>query len=119
MQGTVLRATDPKWRDLFDAADVVSEGGLRREVTGQVWYGSTSLILRTAPEETEILAAVAARDLHVRVRAMRAARREACLRAPAPLGRIVCELRFGADPCGVRIDVDVQAPLIERRASSR
>jgi hypothetical protein len=118
-EGTVLRATDPKWRDLFGAADVVSEGGARREGAGRVWYGSTSLILRTEPEEAEMLARVAARDVHVRLRAMRAAHREACLRAPAPLGRIVCELRFGADPGGVRIDVDVQAPLIERRASSR
>ena len=55
----------------------------------------------------------------MRVRALRAAHREAASRAPGRLGRLSCEVRITADPRGVRIDVDVQAPLIERRAVSR
>lgn len=109
----LLRAPDPRWRELFASADAISEGGARRERVGRVWYGSTSLILTTPVEDAPLLAALAARDVHVRLRAIRSARREACLRAPAPLGRIACEVRFATDPRGVRIDVDVQAPLIE------
>jgi hypothetical protein len=84
-----------------------------------MWYGSTSLILPSPEPETEMLVHLAARDVHVRVRALRAARREACLRAPGRLGRLACEIHVARDPRGVRIDVDVQAPLIERRAASR
>jgi hypothetical protein len=35
------------------------------------------------------------------------------------LGRTVCEVTFSEDPRGLRIDVDVQAPLIERRRVTR
>jgi hypothetical protein len=115
----LLRAADPAWHLLFDRADTVSEGGVRDEAHGRVWYGSTSLILPTRSDEAALLAALAARDVHVRLRAMRAARREACSRAPCRLGRIACEVRFSADSRGVRVDVDVQAPLIERYAASK
>lgn len=113
---TLVRAEDARWRDLFDRADTVSEGSVRDEKAGRVWYGSTSLILPTEPGQAPFLAALAARDVHVRLRALRTAHREACLRAPGRLGRFSCEIRVEADPRGVRIDVDVQAPLIERRA---
>jgi hypothetical protein len=115
----LLRASDATWRLLFDRADVMSEGSAREEASGRMWYGSTSLILPSPEPETEMLVHLAARDVHVRVRALRAARREACLRAPGRLGRLACEIRVARDPRGVRIDVDVQAPLIERRAASR
>jgi hypothetical protein len=113
---TLVRATDARWKELFDRADTVSEGSVRDEKTGRVWYGSTSLILPAAPDQAPWLATVAARDVHVRLRALRSAHREACSRAPGRLGRFCCEIRVEADPRGVRIDVDVQAPLIERRA---
>ncbi len=119
----LVRATEARWREMFDRADVVSEGGARTETgdvtTGRMWYGSTSLILPAEAAEAAFYAAVAERDVHVRVRALRAAYREAASRAPGRLGRISCEVRIIADPRGVRIDVDVQAPLIERRAVSR
>jgi hypothetical protein len=118
-QMLLVRASDARWREMFDRADVVSEGSARDEAQGRVWYGSTSLILATAPAEAEFFAAVADRDVHVRVRALRAACREAGSRAPGRLGRVSCEVRVGPDPRGVRIDVDVQAPLIERRKASR
>jgi hypothetical protein len=115
----LVRGTDARWRALFARADIVTEGSVRAEARGRAWYGSTSLILRVDPEEAPFVAALAELDLHVRLRALRTAHREACLRAPARLGRFVCEIRFVTDGRGVRIDVDVQAPLIERRAGSR
>jgi hypothetical protein len=118
-QMVLVRASDSRWRDMFDRADVVSEGGVRAEALGRMWYGSTSLILLAEASEAPFFAAVAERDVHVRVRALRAACREAGSRAPGRLGRISSEVRIAADPRGVRIDVDVQAPLIERRAASR
>lgn len=133
----VVRRSHAEWRDWFDRADIVSEGSARQEGNGRVWYGSTSLILpRVAiagsltreasthdrgqlgvePVEKEsaaLLVRFAERDVHLRLRALRIARREAALRAPSPLGRVVCEIRIVCEDEGVRIDVDVQAPLIE------
>ncbi len=118
-RGPSVRALDPAWRPLLEAADVVSEGSVRREGGASVWYGSTSLIVALPSEHgaaaRAFLAEVAARDPHLRLRALRLARREAGSRAPAPLGRLACEIRFSTAPEGVRIDVDVQAPLIEGR----
>ena len=113
----LLRPADQRWRALFDDADIVSEGSVRDEATGRVWYGSTSLIMSTDCEQTEFLAAVAALDVHVRLRALRIAHREASSRAPRRLGRLTGEIRIVADARGVRIDVDVQAPLIETRVA--
>lgn len=136
----VVRHSHAQWRDWFDRADIVSEGSARQEDDGRVWYGSTSLVLprgavagasgRSAtpnrgqagvePVENEgaarllrLAAQFAERDVHLRLRALRIARREAALRAPSPLGRVVCEIRIVCEDEGVRIDVDVQAPLIE------
>jgi hypothetical protein len=112
-----VRANDALWKEAFDLADSVSEGASRAEARGNVWYGSTSLILRLdakSDEDRAFMVAVAARDLHVRTRALRVAVREASVRAGARLGRSQCEVRFAVDPGGVRIDVDVQAPFIEK-----
>jgi hypothetical protein len=116
---TLLRAAEPSWRELFERADVVSEGCARDEASGRAWYGSTSLVLDVPEIDRATLAAVVARDIHVRLRAVRTAHREASLRAPGRLGRFSCEIQVAPDPRGVRIDVDVQAPLIERRARAR
>jgi hypothetical protein len=115
----LVRAADARWRRLLEDADLITEGAPREEAAGRFWYGSTSILLPADPADTARLAGVATRDLHVRLRALRTARREACLRAPGRLGRLVCEIRVRTDPRGVRIDVDVQAPLIERRAAPR
>lgn len=117
---TLLRAPDPRWRELFEHADIVSEGSVRAEATGRVWYGSTSLIL-PVPDDADpiLLAGLAERDVHTRLRALRTAHREASLRAPARLGRFCCEIRVAAEGRGVRIDVDVQAPLIEGRVRAK
>ena len=115
----LVRACSNRWTELFERADILSEGSARQEAHGRVWYGTTSLILPVEGTDTALLAAVAARDVHVRLRALRVARREACLRAPGRLGRLGCEVQVKPDVRGVRIDVDVQAPLIEWSARSR
>jgi len=126
--GARVRTQDARWREAFDAADAVSEGAARAEGGASTWYGSTSLILRieaATDEERAFLAAVAERDVHVRTRALRVAVREAAVRAgvelggKACLGRSQCEIRFAVDPEGVRIDVDVQAPLIDGSARAK
>jgi hypothetical protein len=121
--GPFVRTTEGRWRELFAEADAISEGGVKEENGERVWYGSTSLIVglpvETPVEERAFLRALAEKDVHVHVHALRCATREAQSRAPAMLGRTSCELTFSEDPRGLRIDVDVQAPLIERRRVKR
>jgi len=122
--GPFVRTTEGRWRELFAGADAMSEGAVKDERNGErVYYGTTSLILglpvETPVEERSFLRALAEKDVHVHVHALRCAHREAQSRAPGQLGRTVCEVRFSEDPRGLRIDVDVQAPLIERRSVSR
>jgi hypothetical protein len=117
--GVFVSVTDARWRDLFERADIISEGSAKDERSGRVWYGSTSLILPAAGDEVGLLVTLAAQDMHVRLRAVRSAHREAALRAPGRLGRVACEIHVTRASRGVRIDVDVQAPLIERRATVR
>ncbi len=119
----MIRTTEGRWRELFESADAISEGAAKDEPEGRVWYGSTSLILElpveTSLEDRAQLLAIAKKDVHAHVHALRCAHREAQSRAPGLLGRVTCELHFSEDPRGLRIDVDVQAPLIERRRVSR
>jgi hypothetical protein len=106
----------------MESADVISEGSAREEAAGTTWYGTTSMILeipQATTDELTFLAAVADRDVHVRLRVLRIALREATLRAPAALGCSHCEIRVQSDVRGVRIDVDVQAPLILGPAVAR
>jgi hypothetical protein len=121
--GTFVRTTEGRWRELFERADAISEGAVKDEPNERVWYGSTSLILGLPVdmpvEERGFLVALAEKDVHAHVHALRCAHREAQSRAPGMLGRSSCELRFSDDPRGLRIDVDVQAPLIERRRVTR
>jgi hypothetical protein len=113
---TALRASDGRFREMFDGADVVSEGAVQESDTGATWFGTTSLVLAWPASlgdatSRAFVAALAGRDPHVRLRALRIAHREACLRAPGSLGCAECEVRVGAGDDGLRIDVDVQAPL--------
>jgi hypothetical protein len=115
---SLLRAVDGRVRELLAAADVVSEGQARDEESGRFWYGSTSILLHldslsTAQRSTT--RAALEHDVHLRARLLRFAGREASLRAPSSLGPMTYEVRFADDPDGLRIDVDVQAPLIEGR----
>ena len=121
--GPFVRTTEGRWRELFAKADAMSEGAVKDEQGERVYYGSTSLIVGLPVdmpvEERTFLRALAEKDVHAHVHALRCAHREAQSRAPAMLGRTACDVRFSEDPRGLRIDVDVQAPLIERRRVTR
>ena len=68
-QMLLVRASNARWREMFERADIMSEGRVREEAQGRVWYGSTSLILPAPVADIAFFAAVAERDVHVRIRA--------------------------------------------------
>lgn len=110
------QSSDYRWRELFEAADVMSEGATRSEREGAYYYGTTSVLLPTTtaggalrPSEVEHILGAARLNPHARVRAIRIAYREALVRAAAPLGRLQAELVIRSDPRGVCFDVDVVA----------
>lgn len=111
-------SSDYRWRELFETADVMSEGAARGEREGEFYYGTTSVLLTFESEggaipdaQAKLARAVVRRDPHARVRAIRIACREAQVRAAAPLGRVRAELTVRTDPRGIRIDIDVEARL--------
>lgn len=111
-------AHEGRWRDILDAADVVSEGKARVEESGLVYYGSTSVLLpqRSAggllPDlDVASFAGVLRRNPHVRLRALRIAHREAEARAGAPMHTLLAEIQIRGDARGVVICVDVTARL--------
>jgi hypothetical protein len=110
------RSSDYRWRELFECADVMSEGATRSESDGSTYYGSTSVLLPFAskgggiPDELgRDVARFIARDPHARLRAVRIACLEAQVRSHAPIGRIRAELFVRDDERGVRVDVEVEA----------
>lgn len=120
------QSTDYRWRELFESADVMSEGAARDEPDGSVYYGTTSVLLPTVSHggslpDAQLSDAVQLlrSDPHARVRAVRIACLEAQLRATGPLGRISAELFVRTDPRGVRVDVDVEASVLSQRAHTR
>lgn len=118
------QSSDHRWRELFEAADVMSEGATREEPDGAVYYGTTSVLLATescggklADEQLGEVVEVLRNDPHARVRAVRIACIEAQLRAGGQLGRVSAELSVRADRRGVRVDVDVEAHVTVERAT--
>jgi hypothetical protein len=110
------RSTDYRWRELFESADVVSEGATRQEQDGPTYYGSTSVLLpfesrggAVPDDEASRVLSVLSADPHARLRAVRIACLEAQLRAGGPIGRVRAELFVRSDPRGVRVDVEVEA----------
>lgn len=115
-----FRAFAPDVRRRIEEADAVSEGAIRDEREGPTWFGTTSLMVGLGGVPLELhptFHVLLTRDLHARARIVRLAHREASFRAPGPLGRLQCDVRFQATSGAVRIDVDVQAPLIGKRKS--
>lgn len=120
--------SDGEVRELFELADVISEGSARVEGDELVYYGSTSLLLVPAdPSLLRELARVLPLDPHTRVRALRVARREASARAGGALGTIRADLTFagGATPSpssrgrpALALTVDVTAVVLRRGARS-
>jgi hypothetical protein len=116
------QSTDYRWRELFESADVMSEGATRREPDGRTYYGTTSVLLtlrslggHVPDEEVRQTAHVVASDPHARLRAVRIACLEAQIRANAPIGRVRAELSVRPDTRGIRIDVDVEARVFEEQ----
>ena len=119
-------SSDYRIRQMFEAADVMSEGALRNEKNGAVYYGTTSIVLLVVskggqiPDEAlEQCLRLLRSDPHARLRAVRVAWREAAVRARVPLGQLRAELQFSTTPFGVKIDVDVEAAELEQLSHSR
>lgn len=115
---SLIVAQHGPFRDIVEAADVVSEG--RTEITGGrlVYYGSTSVLLLrksaggTLPDlEIDTLAALLRRDPHVRLRVLRIAHREATARAGGPLHTVEAEIDVAPSARGVSLLVEVVARL--------
>lgn len=120
------RANDHLLSELFDRADVVSEGMLRDERGGARYYGTTSVLLLLSqgggPGDAggpSRYAELAGRDPHARLRALRIACREAQVRAGGPLSRIEAEVTVRPDARGVRLDVEVEAALVREHDTRR
>jgi hypothetical protein len=96
----------------------MSEGAIRIESAGPVYYGSTHIRLRYtahrdhgASETAEELERIARVDPHVRLRATRIACLEAQIRSSAHFESVRTELSFAAESNALRISVDVEARL--------
>lgn len=116
------------WSNLFEHADVVSEGAVQLEAVGPVYYGSTSLRCALdpadgfdAPERTSPLPQWLLANPHARVRLLRLAHREAASRAGGALDVLHAEMHVrllheGGHPT-LAIDLDVSAPLVVASAT--
>ena len=119
------QSSDYRWRELFESADVMSEGATRDEPDGKMYYGSTSILLPFSSrgglvpdDQAEQVARLLGRDPHARLRATRIARLEAQVRSAAPIGRVRAELTVRLDRRGVCIDVEVEARVFGEPALS-
>lgn len=117
-QGWAL--SDYRVRELFESADIMSEGANRPDGAVQVYYGTTSIRLAWESAGGPIpdaarreLATILPQDPHARVRALRIACREALVRAGNPLEKIRAELRFEVTSDAIRIHVDVEAKHLQ------
>lgn len=116
----LLKSSDYRLRELFENADVMSEGKTREDPEGATYYGSTSVLVpfasrggRLADEQADEVLALLGSDPHARIRAIRIACLEAQIRARAPIGKIRAELFVRRDRQGLRIDVEVEARVFE------
>jgi hypothetical protein len=122
----LLQCVDYGWRELFEKADVVSEGAIREDAEGPVYYGSTSLLLAwslqggsNACSSREQILRLLRVDPHARLRAVRIACLEAQLRARRAIGSVRAELAVRPDVRGVRIDIDVEAPISQNSTARK
>jgi hypothetical protein len=111
-------ASSGRWREIVEAADVMSEGSTRTEGDRLVYYGSTSVLLlrRSAGGElpdvdVQGLTALLRVEPHVRLRVLRIAHREAAARAGGPLSTLHAEIDVAASARGVALLVEVVARL--------
>jgi hypothetical protein len=114
------QSADYRFRELFEAADVMSEGATRSEPDGAMYYGSTSVLLplisrggNVPDERAAEIARLVANDPHARLRAIRIACLEAQVRSGARIGRVRAELFVRSDARGIRVDVEVEARVFD------
>ncbi len=117
---SLVKSSDYRVRQLFEKADVMSEGKVREDADGAVYYGSTSVRLLFSSKgggipdaQAHEVLALLSNDPHARVRAIRIACLEAQVRARSPLSRVRAELFVHRDATGLRIDVEVEARLVD------
>lgn len=113
VQKTQFVGQDARLREAFATADVISEGA----VYDRAWFGSTSIVLAVPLRERARALRLAGECVHMRLRAVRLARREAELRSQAPLGISRCDVKIVPAEGGLRIDVDIEAPLLRSQAA--
>lgn len=118
-----FRLFDYRLAQLFDCADIVSEGA-RKLGNGAsdpepAYFGTTSIVLSphtaddaTPPVPAELLLRIFAWDPHVRVRALRIACREARVRANGIIDQVRTEIAVSQAPTGIRIHVELEARII-------
>jgi hypothetical protein len=122
----LVKASDYRFRELFENADVMSEGKTRDDTDGATYYGSTSILLPftskgggVPDDHADEFVALIRSDPHARIRAVRVACVEAQVRAHAVLGRVRAELFVRRDRKGVRVDVEVEARVLREQTEKR
>ncbi|MGC4063524.1 MAG: hypothetical protein QM784_02510 [Polyangiaceae bacterium] len=114
-----VRCTDYRWRELFDHAEILSEGAVRTDAEGRVYYGSTHIRLfdgrlfgaNDAVARNDFRQLME-RDPHARLRAMRIACLEAQVRSGTSFEWTRTEVRFSSDSDAIDISIDVEARLV-------
>lgn len=117
----VLRTVAGRVRELVEGADVVSEGAVRDEGGALVYYGTTSLLVTAEGHGLPAVdvATVFRRDPHVRLLALRVARREIGARVTGALGTVRAEVVIEVRGRMVAVEVDVVARIEARREAPR
>jgi hypothetical protein len=117
----VVRVNTGRLREVMDQADVMSEGSVRHEGEKLVYYGSSSLRLPFELRHGESIDRVLARmkrDPHVRLMALRLARRELTARVVGRIGTMQAEIDIGLRANAVEVHVDVVAEIDQRRVET-
>ncbi len=110
----LVALTEGAVRDWLDRADVMSEGRTTHASDVSTYYGSTSIVLPLSEsplprrDDSALIAALAACP-HLRLRALRIARREAEARAGSALDTVRAELTTRHDARGLVVAIEVEA----------
>lgn len=110
-----VKLLDGAVKTWVELADVVSEGSSQSDAQGRpVYFGSSSIVLEwsRAPDERLCdpeLSPLVMSDPHLRVRALRIARREAEVRAGGELCSMRADLLAHTSRRGIVLTIDVEA----------
>jgi hypothetical protein len=118
-----FRLFDCRLQELFDTADILSEGARKgnREASESEnsYFGTTNILLTPyAPGFAQLgvdnstLVRIFAWDPHVRLRALRIACREARVRAQGTIDQVRTEIVVSDGLPGIRIHVDLEARVV-------